>query len=105
VEAHRGNAAPALIVGHITAKIAASGPERGDFLCAHLNVMRGDPDPVLMRAPRRANPGDIVLETIRPNTTDPIPLRTSPPKMGTIIVRFVGLLVMAVALLVWVWSR
>jgi hypothetical protein len=45
------------------------------------------------------------VETIRPNTTDPIPARTTPPKMGTIIVRFVGLLVVIVALLAWAWNR
>jgi hypothetical protein len=45
------------------------------------------------------------VETIRPNNTDPIPVRTTSPKMGTIIARFVGLLLVAVALLAWVWSR
>jgi hypothetical protein len=45
------------------------------------------------------------VETIRPNTTEPIPLRSSPPRMGTIIVRFVSLLILAVVLLAWVWSR
>jgi hypothetical protein len=45
------------------------------------------------------------VETIRPNNTDPIPVRTTSPKMGIIIVRFVGLLLVAVALLAWAWSR
>jgi hypothetical protein len=45
------------------------------------------------------------VKTVRPNTADPIPVRTSPPKMGTIIVRFIGLLVVAVALLALAWSR
>ncbi|MEH2475409.1 hypothetical protein V1281_003413 [Nitrobacteraceae bacterium AZCC 2161] len=45
------------------------------------------------------------MKTIRPNNSDPIPLRTTSPKMGTIIVRFVGLLFVAVAILAWAWSR
>ena len=35
----------------------------------------------------------IFMQTIRPDNTDPIPLRNSPPRMGTIMIRFVGLLV------------
>ena len=45
------------------------------------------------------------METIRPENTDPIPLRTSPHRMGTIMIRFVGLLVVAVVVLALVWSR
>jgi hypothetical protein len=49
--------------------------------------------------------GQAIVKTVRPNTTDPIPLRTSPPKIGTIMVRFVVLLVVAVGLLALAWSR
>src|ERR1019366_10698391 len=49
--------------------------------------------------------GKIFMETIRPNNTDPIPLRTSPHWMGTIMIRFVGLLVVAVVVLALAWSR
>ncbi|MBC7579187.1 hypothetical protein [Tardiphaga sp.] len=45
------------------------------------------------------------MKTIRPNHTEPIPVRSVPPKMGTIILRFIGLLAVAVALLGWAWSR
>jgi hypothetical protein len=45
------------------------------------------------------------MKTIRPDNTDPIPLRTSPPRMGTIMIRFVGLLVVAVVVLALAWSR
>ncbi|WP_299811605.1 hypothetical protein [Tardiphaga sp.] len=45
------------------------------------------------------------MKTIRPNTTDPIPVRRVQPKIGTIIVRFVGLLMVAVVILAWGWSR
>jgi hypothetical protein len=44
------------------------------------------------------------MESIRPDNTDPIPLRSSPPRLGTITIRFVGLLVVAVVLLALVWS-
>ena len=45
------------------------------------------------------------METIRPETTDPIPLRQSPPRIGTIMVRFVGLLLVAIAALMLLWLR
>jgi hypothetical protein len=45
------------------------------------------------------------METIRPENTDPIPLRTSPHRMGTIMIRFVGLLVAAIVVLALIWSR
>jgi hypothetical protein len=45
------------------------------------------------------------MQTIRPDNTDPIPLRDSPPRMGTIMIRFVGLLVLAVVILALAWSR
>ncbi len=49
--------------------------------------------------------GNHSVKTVRPNTTDPIPLRTSPPKIGTIMIRFMVLLVVAVGLLALAWSR
>jgi hypothetical protein len=49
--------------------------------------------------------GELSVKTVRPNTTDPIPTRTTPPSMGTIMVRFLALLVVAVGLLALVWSR
>jgi hypothetical protein len=45
------------------------------------------------------------METIRPENTDPIPLRTSPQRMGTIMLRFTGLLVVAIGVLALIWSR
>ena len=45
------------------------------------------------------------MESIRPENTDPIPLRSSPPRMGTIMIRFVGLLIVAIAVLALIWSR
>ncbi|NPU11247.1 hypothetical protein HL667_20115 [Bradyrhizobium sp. 83012] len=45
------------------------------------------------------------METIRPENTDPIPLRPQPQRIGTIMVRFVGLLMIAMAVMVLIWSR
>jgi hypothetical protein len=58
-----------------------------------------------MRASQCISAGGNIVQTIRPNTTDPIPHRATPPRMGTIIVRFIGLLVIAIGLLAWAWSR
>jgi hypothetical protein len=45
------------------------------------------------------------MQSIRPDNSDPIPLRRAPPRMGTIMIRFVGLLVAAVVVLALIWSR
>ena len=45
------------------------------------------------------------MKSVRPDNTDPIPLRTSPHNMGTIMVPFVGLLLAAVVVLALIWSR
>lgn len=45
------------------------------------------------------------MKSFRPDSTDPIPLRSASPRMGTIMIRFVGLLVVAVVLLALLWSR
>jgi hypothetical protein len=42
------------------------------------------------------------MESFRPEKTDPIPLRASPPRMGTIMIRFCGLLAIAVVVLIYV---
>jgi hypothetical protein len=55
--------------------------------------------------PRLIVEGNKPVKTVRSNTTDPIALRASPPKMGTIVVRFVILLFVAVVLLALAWSR
>jgi hypothetical protein len=45
------------------------------------------------------------MESIRPDNSDPIPLRPSPPGLGSIMIRFVGLLAVAVVILALAWSR
>ena len=45
------------------------------------------------------------MKSVRPDNTDPIPLRNSPHHMGTIMIRFVGLLLAAVVILALIWSR
>lgn len=43
------------------------------------------------------------MESIRPDTT--VPLRPAPNQFGTIMLRFVGLLAVAIAILAFVYSR
>jgi hypothetical protein len=45
------------------------------------------------------------MQSLRPDNSDPIPLRTSPPRMGIIMIRFVGLLIVAVVVMALIWSR
>ena len=52
-----------------------------------------------------ANGDQSSMESIRPETSDPIPLRPSPHRVGTIMIRFVGLLFLAVAAMALVWLR
>ena len=57
------------------------------------------------QAPESGAHGDTPMESIRPDTPDPIPLRASPHRVGTIMVRFVGLLFLAVAAMALVYLR
>jgi hypothetical protein len=57
-----------------------------------------------LRASRRI-PGDIFMPTIQPDNSDPMPLRTSPHRVGTLMMRFVGLLFLTVAVLALLYSR
>ncbi|HKS20056.1 MAG TPA: hypothetical protein VJS63_12690 [Bradyrhizobium sp.] len=45
------------------------------------------------------------MEGIRPDHTDPMPLRAPPHSMGTLMIRFVGLLIAAIAVMTLIWSR
>ena len=47
--------------------------------------------------------GHDFMKTIRPDNADPIPLRVSPHRMGTIMIRFVGLLFLAVVVMALAW--
>ncbi len=50
--------------------------------------------------------GDLIsMKSVRPDTTDPIPLRTTTPRIGTIMIRFVGILTLAVVVLTLIWNR
>jgi hypothetical protein len=46
-----------------------------------------------------------IMESIRPEKSDPIPLQSTPHRVGTIMLRFVGLLFLAVAALALVYMR
>jgi hypothetical protein len=45
------------------------------------------------------------MKSVRPDNSDPIPMRRDPPRMGTIMIRFVGLLTVAVVVLALIYNR
>jgi hypothetical protein len=47
----------------------------------------------------------LLMKTIRPDDADPIPLRRSPQGIGNIMLRFGGLLLLAIVVLALAWSR
>jgi hypothetical protein len=57
------------------------------------------------QAPRPGANGDSTMESIRPDKPDPIPLQASPHRVGALMIRFVGLLFLAVAAMALVYLR
>jgi hypothetical protein len=45
------------------------------------------------------------MKSVRPDKADLIPLRAAPRGMGVLLIRFVGLLAVAVVVLALLWSR
>ena len=45
------------------------------------------------------------MNTVQPDNSDRIPLRTPQRNMGTIMIRFFGLLFAAVTIMTLIWSR
>ena len=45
------------------------------------------------------------MQSIQPDNTNPIPLRQSSHSMCTLVIRFVGLLAVAVVVMALIWSR
>ena len=45
------------------------------------------------------------MQSVRPDNADPIPLRPSQHSMGSIMIRFVGLLLISVVVMALLWSR
>lgn len=45
------------------------------------------------------------MESIRPNGTDPIPVQASQHHVGTILIRFLGILFATVAVMALLWSH
>jgi hypothetical protein len=46
-----------------------------------------------------------VMQNVQPDNMDSMPLRQSSHSMGTIVIRFVGLLTLAVVAMTLIWSR
>jgi hypothetical protein len=51
------------------------------------------------------NFGDVSMESVRPDNADPIPLQRSQHNVGSIMIRFVGLLLIFVVVMGLLWSR
>jgi len=45
------------------------------------------------------------MQSVRPDNSNPIPLPRSQQSMGSIMIRFVGLLLVSVVVLALIWSR
>ena len=45
------------------------------------------------------------IEAIQANNADPHPLRTSQQRIGTLVLRFIGLLFLSITALALVWVR
>ena len=45
------------------------------------------------------------MQSVRPDKTDPIPLRQSQQSVATIMIRFIGLLAVATVVMVLIWNR
>jgi hypothetical protein len=45
------------------------------------------------------------MQSVQPDNANPMPLRQSPHGMGTLMIRFVGLLAVAVVLMTLIWNR
>jgi hypothetical protein len=45
------------------------------------------------------------MQSVQPDNANPLPLRQSPHGMGTLMIRFVGLLTVAVVLMTLIWNR
>jgi hypothetical protein len=49
--------------------------------------------------------GTPAMQNVQPDNMDSMPLRQSSRSMGTLVVRFVGLLTLAVVAMTLIWSR
>jgi hypothetical protein len=45
------------------------------------------------------------MKSVQPDNSDPMPMRSTPHGMATLMIRFIGLLVAAVVVLALIWSR
>jgi hypothetical protein len=45
------------------------------------------------------------MQNVQPDNIDSMPMRQSSHRMGTLVIRFVGLLTLAVVAMTLIWSR
>jgi hypothetical protein len=57
------------------------------------------------RGSKHLHGGTPAMQNVQPDNLDSMPLRPSSRSMGTIMIRFVGLLTLAVVAMTLIWSR
>ena len=87
-----------------SAAVSIPGSEMNQKIKPAMSLNVSIPGRDQSQAPHVSANGDLSMESIRPDTPDPIPLRPS-PRVGTIMVRFVGLLFLAVVAMALVYLR
>jgi hypothetical protein len=70
-----------------------------------LNFARSGGDQERGRTGGRSVLGQYPMESIRPGNSEPIPVQASQHHVGTILVRFVGILVAIVVVMALLWSH
>jgi hypothetical protein len=70
-----------------------------------LNFARAARDQERGRAGGRSVLGQYQMESIRPGNSEPIPVQAAQHHVGTILVRFVGILVAIVVVMALLWSH
>jgi hypothetical protein len=70
-----------------------------------LNFARSGGDQERGRAGGRSVLGQYPMESIRPGNSEPIPVQAAQHHVGTILIRFVGILVTIVVVMALLWSH
>jgi hypothetical protein len=109
VETRRGRPSQQLIIGvsldFDTAAFLFRGSAAVSLNRTALNPRCPDRDQVQAHHAPAGSRALLFMKTIRPDNTDPIPLRRSPQGIRNIMLRFAVLLVLAMVVLALAWSR
>jgi hypothetical protein len=76
------------LLGRIDLNVSAAGCDQRQALWSGVGIL-----------------GIVFMDSVGPDDSNPIPLRRSQQTMASIMIRFVGLLLVAVVVMVLIWSR